>query len=254
MSSKKSYLIHAALLSLVLLALGLTACSPAPAETVEVEVTRLVQETIVVTEIVEVVVTATPEPATPEPTPTATPDKLTLAADGFTAWCLPRNTSSLVERINADGSMPETGVAYEIVDDIPEITTQVSSCTFAFTFNTPVNEDLEIQFLDNNGHAFQTSPLTALENTPNMAYSVETHQYIIDPPFWQITYDVQVLTASGETLWTSPVSFRRGWVPQKCFYGEWPDPVTCQCPDLPESHPENPWWGWFPPYPDGCPQ
>lgn len=253
MSIPKKSSIGSAILVLTILALGLTACSPAPAATTEVEVTRIVQETVIVTEIVEVIVTATPEPAPPEPTPTATPDKLTLNADGFNAWCLPRNTSSLVERINADGSMPETAKAYATVDGIPEITTQVSSCTFAFTFNTPINEDLELQFLDNNGFAFQTSPLTALASIPNMAYSAETHQYIINPPFWQITYTVQVVNASGEVLWTSPVSFRRGWIPVKCYYGEWPNPADCSCPPLPESHPTDAWWGWFPPYPDGCP-
>ncbi|MDX9863930.1 MAG: hypothetical protein RBT34_03905 [Anaerolineaceae bacterium] len=237
----------------IVLAISMAACSPAPAAAMEVEVTRIVQETVVITEIVKVVVTATPEPAPPDPTPTATPEVLTLAADGFNAWCLPRNTSSLVERINVDGSMPETAKAYAIVEGVPEITTQVSSCTFAFSFNAPVNEAAALRFLDNNGFAFQTSPLTTLEAAPNMAYSAETHEYIVNPPFWQITYDLQVVNASGEVLWTSPVSFRRGWVPRKCFYGEWPDPVTCRCPNLPESHPENAWWGWFPPYPDGCP-
>lgn len=253
MSLFKKSSIWYTILILTLLAISMAACSPAPTAATEVEVTRIVQETVVVTEIVEVVVTATPEPAPPEPTPTATPDKLTLAADGFNAWCLPRNTSSLIERINADGSMPETAVLYQIADGIPEITTQVSSCTFAFSFNTPVNEDVELQFLDANGHSFRTSPLTVLENNPNMGYSVETHTFIINPPFWQISYDVQVVNASGETLWSSPVSFRRGWTPTKCYYGEWPNPVTCQCPDLPESHPTDAWWGWFPPYPDGCP-
>ncbi len=253
MSILKKSSIRYTILILTMLALSIAACSPAPAAATEVEVTRIVQETVVVTEIVEVIVTATPEPAPPEPTPTATPDKLSLAADGFNAWCLPRNTSSLIERINADGSMPDAATAYQIVDNIPEITTQVSSCTFAFTFNTPVNEDVEVQFLDANGHAFRTSPLTVLEDVPTMAYSVETHQFIINPPFWQISYDVQVVNAGGEVLWTSPVSFRRGWTPIKCYYGEWPNPADCSCPPLPESHPTDAWWGWFPPYPDGCP-
>lgn len=254
MSSRKKSSIWLSVLILTALAGSIAACSPASTTTTEVEVTRLVPQTVVVTEIVEVMVTATPEPAPPEPTPTAIPENLTILENSFQAWCLPRNTSALVPRINPDGSMPETGVAYQTVDGIPEITTQVASCTFAFTFNNPVNEPVEIQFLDTKGFAFLTTPLTALENSPNMAYSSETHQYIINPPFWQITYDVQVVSTDGEVLWASPISFRRGWVPAKCFYGEWPDPVTCRCPNLPESHPENPWWGWFPPYPDGCPQ
>lgn len=244
-----------AFLALAVLVISLTACSPAPAASVPpVEVTRLVEQTVVVTQIVEVVVTATPEPAAAEPAPSPTPDLMTIANDGFHAWCLPVNTSSLAPRINPDGSMPEGGTAYKIAGGIPEITTQVASCTFAFSFNSPVTEPVEIQFLDTKGFAFLKSPLTPAETNPNLAYSVETHQYIINPPFWQITYDVQVVNASGEVVWASPVSFRRGWVPAKCYYGEWPDPVTCKCPNLPESHPENPWWGWFPPYPDGCPR
>lgn len=236
---------------LSLLALSLAACTPADAPAAaEIEVTRLVPQTVVVTQIVEKIITATPEPSTPTPTPPV----MAIAPDGLHAWCLPVNTSSLVARINPDGNMPDVGVPYQIVDGIPEITTQVSSCTFAFTFSSPVTGPVELHFLDTKGFAFQKSPLTPLEDNPNMAYTTETHQYIIDPPFWQITYDLQVVNASGEVLWASPVSFRRGWVPAKCYYGEWPDPVTCRCPNLPESHPWNPWWGWFPPYPDGCPR
>lgn len=252
--SSKTRSIPAFILLVIVLAVGLAACSPASAAAVEV--TRIVPQTVVVTEIVEVIITTTPEPteAEPVPAPTATPDLMTITADGLHAWCFPRNTSSLIERINPDGSMPETAASYQIVDGIPEIITQVASCTFAFSFSSPVTEPVELQFLDTNGFAFLKSALTPLEDKPNMAWSSETHQYIINPPFWQITYDAQVVNAAGEVLWASPVSFRRGWVPAKCFYGEWPDPVTCQCPTLPESHPENPWWGWFPPYPDGCPQ
>lgn len=50
----------------------ISSCSPASVPTPEtIEVTRIVEQTVIVTELV--VVTATPEPSTPTPEPTSTP-------------------------------------------------------------------------------------------------------------------------------------------------------------------------------------
>lgn len=69
--------------------LTLTGCTTPEAQTVEV--TRIVQQTVLVTQLVEVVVTATPVPPTPTPEATATPS--------FAHW----NTQPAADAILAAG-------------------------------------------------------------------------------------------------------------------------------------------------------
>jgi hypothetical protein len=63
---------------LLLLCLGVTSCqSPQP---IEREVTRVVPQTVVVTQIVNVIVTSTPLPLTPTPAASATPEFMKWSA------------------------------------------------------------------------------------------------------------------------------------------------------------------------------
>lgn len=83
----------------------LGACSPAPAQTIEVEVTRLspIEVTREVTKIVEIIITATPLPATTTPSPSSTPE--------FTRW----TGQQVIDAFQASGL--EVGDYREMVKD-----------------------------------------------------------------------------------------------------------------------------------------
>ncbi|KPL79153.1 hypothetical protein ADN00_04695 [Ornatilinea apprima] len=189
--------------------------------------------------------TATPLPTdTPEPTPTP---QLALEADGFSAWCLPQD--SLDDP--ASFAMPEYAQVAQIVDGLPELITEVKSCTFLFQFNQPAPAGLVLEMYDTRETPFLSFELQTNPDEPRQALAYSVNPYVIDPPFWTIDYNFVLRSAGGDTLWESPVRFRRGWTPKLCWGGVWPDPATLDCPWLGEAHPWDAWYGFEEPYPDG---
>lgn len=219
------------------------------------EVTRLVEQTVEVTRIVEIVVTATPLPPTPTPentaTPTAspTPDVLVVLPDGFTPWCMPNETTYSPEDLARTGEMPQNARAGEIGDSgLMELIIQVQSCTLMFNFNQPVPEGTVVKIYDLNPSPFLTIPMTVVSENPTKAFVTVVNPYIIDPPYWSIEYRIEVVDPTGQILWLQPVVFRRSGVIGYCWDGSLPDPVTYQCHNPGEAHPWDPWYGWeYPP-------
>ena len=220
------------------------AADPAAAQR---EVTRVVEQTVLVTQIVERLVTATPEPVvitqmptgTPGATATsssATPETLDVLADGLQIWCEPRSG----QVVQADETIPVTGVAPDdAILAAPEngtltVYTQVKSCTFLVGFNRPFPEGLRLQVYDRNPQPFVDEPLSPLQGDDNTGYVPLDHHFIVDPPYWEVTYSVSVVDAQDEVLWTQPVLFKRSWQPQLCPNGGYPDPVSMNCPEPPE--------------------
>ncbi len=64
----------------------------------------------------------------------------------------------------------------------------------------------------------------------NSGYFLIQHGYMINPPFWQITYHVKLEAADGSVFWEKDVRFLKP-TPNTCWDGSLPHPVTLYCPN-----------------------
>lgn len=232
--------------ALILLLSACTSADAPPSSPQLVEVTRLVPQTVVVTQLVEQVITTTPAPEAMSATPTpagaasASGGALAVLPDGFSAWCMPEGSTMAVS-VDAAGSIPPAARPAELVDGVPELIVRAQSCTFVFRFNQPVPAGSELLIYGKESKPWLKAALSPAGDNPTVVYATLNHRYIIDPPFWIIDYRFSIQTPDGLEAWSGPVKFRRGWQPELCWNGEWPDPGTLLCPPNPNSdiHPWN---------------
>ena len=214
-----------------------------PARQAEIrEVTRVVQQTVLVTTVVERLITpvaedlpaSNPAPLFPEePTATSTPVSLAVLPGGVAVWCLPRDS---VETgvIPVTGQPPQDAVLSESLNGSLTVFTQVKSCTFLVAFNQAVPAGVRFKVQDLNPQPFIDEELQPVEGDANTAFVNLDHIFIVDPPYWEVSYRVAVVAADGSSLWENPVLFKRSWFPQPCADGSNPDPVSMECPVLPQ--------------------
>jgi hypothetical protein len=100
-------------------------------------------------------------------------------------------------------------------------------CVMVYGFNQPVPTGLELGFFD-GANLFYKRPLAAADGKPDVAWAEVRHQYVIDPPFWEVEYRLAVISPDGKELWSHPVNFARP-APEECLFGGLPDPVTLSC-------------------------
>ncbi len=243
--------ITAGWLMVLVILLGLAGCSPAAASipTSTLEPAAVPTDTSVV--LPSPTLTATSEPtataapsATTAPTATATlppaatlvPD-LAVLPDGFTAWCAPQEYQG-VSLTNPDAP----AYANVLADKAGDLRVKIPAafCVMAYTFNQPVPEGTNLVFYNANS-PFLNLPLTPVEGRPEQAWAVLGHDYVINPPFWEITYRAAVTNPDGDEIWSQPVTFAKP-LPAPCPFGGLPDPVTLYCrqsdPKELEPHPD----------------
>lgn len=227
--------LSAGLLCTILLA----ACSPAPATSLEPAVTGA-PPTQAPTQVPTLAPTATKTPApSATPVPTAIPT-LGVTEAGFSVWCLPNNAS------NPGGGyrMPKGGAAGRAVEGGVELDGVVKNCTFIYTFNQPMPEGVEVAIYDRRPDPWIHYALTAAPDDPNTGYFTTAHGFIVNAPFWVITYQFEVRDADGKELRSDDVTILKPQNVGYCFEGELPDPVTLKCRFLGEAHPWDAWYGW----------
>jgi len=258
LSTRRFFVLGSVLLLLVLNAcsLGGTKATPAPQI---VEVTRIVENTTIVTQVVEVekIVTATAQPSSPPPAVALTgqPDQTTppvagasVPTDGFAGWCVPKNIFYSPEGLQQAGAMPEGAYPVQVVDGEKEVVIEVQNCSFVYTLDGPVPAGTQFKVFDSSGSPFLTADLTPTTQFPNKGFVTVTHPYVINPPFWTIPYRLDLVGPDGKVLRSDEVNFKRGWTPRVCYDGSWPDPVTLKCKFKGEAHPWDPWYGKENPY------
>ena len=204
------------------------------------EVTRIVPQTVIVTQIVEKVVTATPPPFTPTPqnTPTAvpppataTPSQLAVLPDGLKAWCLPLGVVDIPGEVARNGQMPEDALPGWQTETSLNLTSQVQNCTFVYSFNQNVPAGTLFQIYDMHSEPFINLELTPLTENPQKAYVTTNHIFITDPPYWEISYIVMIKSVNGEEIKRDIIKMSRSWFPGFCQGSTLPDPVTLNCPE-----------------------
>ena len=234
----------------------LTACTSNGPQIIEV--TRVIPQTVVVTElvlqIVEKVVTATSEPVTttpematetsvgtavgtPENVPTVensstqAPPLVDTQAGGLTTWCMPMREAKLSETPTTSNIPPHAWASKQgskfIEQEIPATT-----CTFLFTFNQPVPKGTMMEIYEfNQKSPWYKKELTPATDNPNIAMVTIKHGMVVSPPFWDITYQFAVRAPDGTQLRMDAVHFWKV-TPEPCWDGSLPNPVTMYCPSI----------------------
>lgn len=248
--SNRSVLVTALMLCTILI----TSCTPTtPVEPQIVEVTRVVPQTVVVTQIVEVekIVTATPEPTEViQETPTTAPETTSSGEPVFNAWCTKQTTSP--KDMAENGQMPQDADSAFVEDGKLILHTERNYCAFFFTFNSELPTGAHLDFYDTRPEPWALLELAPVNNHPTTGYALSNNPYIVNPPYWEISYRLSLKDSGGKELWNHDVYFKRSWTPKPCYGGVWPDAATLKCPPLPEVHPWDPWYGYDTPY-DGKP-
>lgn len=190
--------------------------------------------------------TATPEPtSTPTQPPTETPvPPLAVAEDGFNAWCAPQYYAG------TRPESPEAPADANLLANNPgglQVKIPAAFCAIVFRFNQPVPSGVSLVVYDSSA-PFLKVPLQPVEGRPDEAWAVINHDYMINPPFWEVTYRLAVLDAQDKELWSESVKFAKP-LPEPCQYGGLPDPVTLYCtgtdPKEIEPHPDITWPAFY---------
>lgn len=197
----------------------------------------------------EVIFTSTPTIPVPEATATLVPTTATQAAplaiaeNGLQIRCL--NVASSLP-IDAAASFSDTLFAVSEIAPTTEgvkLTIPVRACAVFVTFTQPLSEEAQVEVFEASGtQAWYTRPLIKDEQSENTYFAVLSHQYIIDPPFWNLNYRMSV-KGSTQTYWEGALLVTRIFN-GLCWEGSVPDPVTLKCPNADklerEPHPDMP--------------
>jgi hypothetical protein len=167
--------------------------------------------------------TATQEPTATQP-PTATPvPPLAVLEDGFSAWCAPQEYAGMT--VTAPDA-PAYANLLKVSGSAMQVKIPAAYCTFAVRFNQPAPAGASLVIFDGSS-AFLSRPLD-ISAQPDVAWTTVSHDYVINPPLWEISYRVAILGPDGKELWSNPIKFAKP-LPVPCPYGGLPDPVTLYC-------------------------
>ncbi|HAF62268.1 MAG TPA: hypothetical protein DCK95_08080 [Anaerolineaceae bacterium] len=220
-----------------------------------VEETVLVPQTVVVTEIVERVVTATHAAATITPlvTPSATlssalsePGAATPSAfvnpaaetyigngemsNGLTGWCMPLGSAAPGDVDFGRYGMPATGRPGMVENGINIMHIPGEYCTLVFEFSSTIAAGGKVQVKQvHNNQSFYEVDLIPSNAIPNVGFAHLSHNYVVNPPLWGVTYLIEATDANSSVLWSGEILFQKTQ-PDLCWDGSTPDPVTLWCP------------------------
>lgn len=164
--------------------------------------------------------------------------------DGFSAWCAPQSYAG-IQPTSPDAPADANLLAMQ--GDVLQVKIPAGFCTMIYHFNQPLPADLSLVFFDSSS-AFLKIPLRQAEGRPDEGWASVSHDFVINPPYWEVTYRLAVLDPQGKELWSEPVKFAKP-LPTPCQFGGLPDPVTLYCtksdPLEIEPHPDITWpWNY----------
>jgi hypothetical protein len=218
--------------------------------TEQVEVTRVVEQTVIVEKIVEVIVTATPAPTEPslEVAVAGDPASGELLDGKIKIWCLPQGKQEDLTSLTTSGTMLAEAQPARVVDGVVTQVIESVYCAFTYDFGVPAPQGTLLKVFDPSGTEFVSQEMLPVDSNPNMVYTVVRHPYVVNPPFWTIEYKTGVYGSGGEEIAAMQVNYKRGWTPFLCYGGVWPEPANLTCPAMGEAHPWDPWYGYDQPY------
>ena len=104
------------------------------------------------------------------------------------------------------------------------------SCVLVFAFNQPFPAGTRLQVFEQLVDSpWLEMELTPVEGNPALGYAVVTHQFLVNPPAWEIVFKEVVRSPEGAELLRGELRMFKA-APNPCWNGTLPDPVTLQCP------------------------
>jgi hypothetical protein len=147
-----------------------------------------------------------------------------VVQDGFNAWCFPLSYEGYTP---AGPVGPADSSALVVKDDLLSVKIPAAFCTLAYSFNQPVPEGTVLTLFDGTS-AFMRLPLKPVDGSPDQAWTTVNHTYVVNPPYWEVSYRLVVNGPDGKELWSNVVKFGKP-LPEECVFGGLPDPITLYC-------------------------
>jgi hypothetical protein len=199
-------------------------------------------------------ITATPTEVTPKVTatmvePTEIPDMATpeLPTDQqistFSYVCMDNNYDSTIKEYSSFDRNTASFRESDISDGVINASIPVLACMVEVEVLQPVSEDLYVAFYQARDSApWYEIKLEPVSGKDNRYYAIVNHQYLIDPPYWNLSYGLKI--QDNETVyWEGSLILTRPFS-GLCWEGSMPDPVTLKCPQADslerEPHPDMP--------------
>ncbi len=161
------------------------------------------------------------------------------------AWCMPAAYG--MPPVVESAAMPENARAFTQDGDQIKLIYPDSVCVFSFTFNQIAPEGLNLEWYDagKSTSPWNVIPLHSDPADGNTAFGTTNHTFVIEPPFWFISYSIALLANDGTKLWDSSIYLERDWQPELCWNGVLPNPVTLACTKQQDLHPVDPGYCLF---------
>lgn len=201
----------------------------------EIKITATLTEEIFPTKTATIAPTLEPSPTeTIEPTftpmPTSTP-QLALLDDNLSIWSIPKDFLLLTSGTGFSKENYSTTYDGYIENERMNIRIPASGVIVEVEFNQPINDDLvfNIYYLDSES-AWYTSEIIPNQEDPTKGYFLLNHNFVLDPPFWEITYLGKLENLSRKVFWEKSLRLFKP-LPNTCWDGSLPDPVTMYCPN-----------------------
>ena len=158
--------------------------------------------------------------------------------DGMDIWCLPGGT--VYPKDPAQITKPDNAVD-AFYDGITLAIEGPASACFVFIPDDGVNANNTVAIYDkSNSGAWYTRQF---HESQDGLIAILKHSYIIDPPYWIVHYRMEMLDENGEVLFEAPLTYSRNWLPEPCWNGKMPNPVTYLCELQQDQHPWDAWYG-----------
>lgn len=212
-----------------------SSCQPSASIITEIENTMTATQEITPTNTPSFTTTLHPSPtATLEPTftPTNTPvPDLSLVDDNLWMWSIPKDVFVMISESGISKDVYSTTYDGFIDETEMNIRVPASAVVVEVEFNQPLNEEVFFKIYDLNGSKpWYSEKIIQNSEKPSQGYTFLDHNFVIDPPFWEITYVGKLENIDGTVLWENNLRLYKA-LPNTCWDGSFPDPVTLFCPN-----------------------
>jgi hypothetical protein len=170
-------------------------------------------------------------------TPTPTAEISADLPEGMELWCLPEGVA--FPKDPAEITKGTLAISIEYSDGFV-LNGPFSGCFVQVPAETQY-EDAKIAIFDqSNSSAWYTRNL--VKNGDGLI-AVLTHSYIVNPPMWHARYRLEIQSADGTVLFSTPLLYQRKWQAERCWNGNMPNPTTLRCPLQQDLHPWDTGYG-----------
>jgi hypothetical protein len=228
---KAPYIISSVLL-LTLFAAGCNANNPANNTTNDVADEMPTAEVIPsATATLEPTLEPTPVPTEiPTEIPTETPvPELGLTENGIEFWTIPLDSGVMtIDMIGTADDYVDPHIGY-MEEGVLNVQVPGTYVVAEVHFNQPLPSGTKFQVFELGAVSPWFEATFSMDaNDGNSGILLINHQYIINPPFWEITYHVKIVDGTGKVFWENDLRIFKA-LPNTCWDGSLPDPVTLYC-------------------------